>query len=125
MSSEKNTMQKALFFILILVVSFMSCKKDNDNSITGTVQVKGGCFLDSWLVAIDNPDPAKHSFLRATSFATATLYNCSNAVFITLMPELAKAGTKIRFSGITNYGVSCLSSSEAPNHITAEKMSGF
>lgn len=124
MSAEKSTMQKALFFILILVVSFTSCKKDNDNSITGTVQVKGGCFPESWLVAIDNPDPAKHSFLRATGFTTATLYNCSNAVIISLPSSLAKAGTRVRFSYDSTMP-SCLSYSEAPNHITVKKISGF
>jgi len=117
-------MQKILFFILIFLVSFISCKKDNDNSPTGTVQIKGGCFSDSWLVAIDNPDPAKHSFLRGTFVPTGTFYNCSNAVFISLPAPLAKAGTRVRFS-YDRIMASCLSYSEAPNHIIVKKISAL
>ncbi len=116
-------MQKIYLLIPILFLFVTSCKKDKDNFVTGTVQVKGGCFSDSWLIAIDNPDPAKHTFLRAANFPTGTLYNCSNAVFIRLTPALAKAGIKIRFSGITNHLGSCLSFSEAPNHIEVKEIS--
>ena len=116
-------MQKAHFFVLIFLLSFISCKKDNDNSITGTVQVKAGCLSDSWLVAIDNPDPAKHSFLCADTVAIvlATYYNCNNSVYIRLPSSLAVAGTRIRFSYIQTD--SCLSYSAAPPHIQVEKLS--
>ncbi len=118
-------MKQFYLLFLILLLSVTSCKKDKDNFVTGTVLEKGGCFSDSWLIAIENPDPAKHSFLRATNFPTGTLYNCSNAVFISLTPALAKAGIKIRFSGITNHMGSCLSFSEAPNHIEVKEISGL
>jgi len=115
-------MQKILFFILIFPVSFISCKKDDENYVTGTVQVKAGCLSDSWLVAIDNPDPAEHSFLCNGTVTVATFYNCSNAVFISLPSSLAVAGTRIRFSYIQT-DASCLSYSAAPNHIKVKKLS--
>ena len=117
-------MQKAHFFVLIFLLSLISCKKDNDNSITGTVQVKAGCLSDSWLVAIDNPDQAKHSFLCADTVAIvlATYYNCNNSVYISLPSSLAVAGTRIRFSYIQT-DPSCLSYSAAPPHIQVEKLS--
>jgi len=115
-------MQKVILFILVLLLTFISCKKDNDNFVTGTVDIKSGCFTDSWLIAIDNPNPEKHSFLRNTAFPTATLYNCSNAVFINLPSSLAVTGRKIRFSYV-DMQVSCLSYSEAPNHITVKNLS--
>jgi hypothetical protein len=116
-------MQKFYLLFLVLLISGISCKKDNDNFVTGTVQVKRGCFSDSWLIAIDNPDPSKHSFLRTTTFASATFYNCSNAVFIDLPSSLAITGTRIRFSHIDTQPFSCLSYSEAPNHITVKNLS--
>lgn len=116
-------MPKIYLFFLFFFLSITSCKKEKDNFITGTVQVKGGCFSDSWLIAIDNPDPAKHSFLRAANFPTGTFYNCSNAVYLSLPAALDGGGIKIRFSGITNHLGSCLSFSEAPNHIEAKEIS--
>ena len=115
-------MQKATLFIFVLLLTFISCKKDNDNFVTGTVDSKAGCFTDSWLIAIDNPNPEKHSFLRNTAFPTATMYNCSNAVFISLPSSLGVTGRKIRFSYVNMRG-SCLSYSEAPNHITVKNLS--
>lgn len=117
-------MQKAILFISVLFFSFISCKKDNDNFATGIVNVKGGCFQDSWLIAIDNPDPKKHSFLCATPVTTATFYNCSNAVFISLPSSLAVAGTRIRFSW-TSTEPSCFSFAQAPDHITVKNLSGL
>ncbi|MGZ8523664.1 MAG: hypothetical protein ACXWV1_04505 [Chitinophagaceae bacterium] len=117
-------MQKATLFTFVLLLTLISCKKDNDNFTTGTVDIKAGCFTDSWLIAIDNPNPEKHSFLRNTAFPTATLYNCSNAVFINLPASLAVPGKKIRFIYV-DMQVSCLSYSEAPNHITVKNLSGL
>lgn len=115
-------MQKFCLFFLFLFISGLACKKDNDGFVTGTVQVKAGCFADSWLIAIDNPDPGVHSFLCTPPVPAATLYNCSNAVFITLPSSMAIAGTKIRFSH-TDTQPSCLSYSAAPNHITVKNLS--
>jgi len=105
-----------------LLFTFVSCKKDNDSLATGTVAIKGGCFTDSWLIAIDNPNPEKHAFLRNTAYPSGTLYNCSNAVFISLPASLAVTGRKIRFS-FADMQASCLSYSEAPNHITVKNLS--
>jgi hypothetical protein len=115
-------MQKANFFIFIFLLSFISCKKDNDNFITGTVEVKAGCLTDSWLVAIDNPSPSRHSFLCAGPVLVATYYNCGNAVYISLPSSLAVAGTRVRFSYIQT-DASCLSYSAAPPHIQVKKLS--
>ena len=117
-------MRKAILFISVLFFSFIACKKDNDNFATGIVHVTGGCFSDSWLVAIDNPNPEKQKFLRKTNFATGTFYNCSNAVYMRLPSSLAVTGTRIRFSW-TGTEASCLSFSEAPNHITVKNLSGL
>ena len=124
LSGEKNAMQKAILFISVLFLSFISCKKDKGNFTTGIVQLKGGCFSDSWLVAIDNPDLQKHSFLCPADFTTSTLYDCSNAVFMHLPSPLAITGTRIRFSW-TSTVASCLSYSRAPNHITVKNLSGL
>ncbi len=115
-------MQKATLSIFVLLFAFLSCKKDKDNVATGTVDIKAGCFTDSWLIAIDNPNPERHAFLRNTAFPSGTIYNCSNAVFISLPPSLAVTGRKIRFFYVETQA-SCLSYSEAPNHITVKNLS--
>jgi hypothetical protein len=107
--------------ICLLLISFLSCKKENDEFITGTVIEAGGCFGDSFLVAIDNPDLSEHSFLRPAVICPAC-YNCSNAVFISLSSSLRNPGARIKFL-YTELQVSCLSYSEAPNHITVRKLS--
>ena len=114
-------MRQILFFIFAILFVGISCSKNNDNFVTGRVEIKGGCFPDSWLVSIDDPNPEKQSFLRATVLA-GTAYNCSNAVFINLPSSLATQGTRIRFT-YTGTEVSCLSSSEAPNHIKVKNLS--
>lgn len=118
--SGKKVMRQTLFFISALLFLGLSCSKNNDNFVTGRVEVKGGCFPDSWLVSIDNPNPEKYSFLRA-AVLSGTAYNCSNAVFISLPSSLTTTGTKIRFT-YTGTEVSCLSSSEAPNHIRVKNL---
>ena len=115
-------MQKAILFIAVLSIFFISCKKDKDSVVTGTAAVKGGCFDDAWLIAIDNPDPEKHKFLCAAPITVATFYNCSNAVYIRLPSALAIAGTKIRFTWAAT-DVSCLSYSQAPSHIQVKNLS--
>ena len=90
--------------------------------VTGTVIEKSGCYTDTYLVAIENPDPSRHKFLRPTTLACAACYNCSNAVFLHLSPALSAAGTRVRFSYIGKE-ISCLSSSEAPEHVKAKNIS--
>lgn len=112
---------KVLTALILLITLLNSCDKDNDDLATGTVMQAGGCFADAWLVTVDNPDPRNHFFIRTTSVPTATMYNCSNAVFIRLSPALSSAGTRIKFSA-RNIEPSCLSYSEAPNIITVNKI---
>ena len=114
-------MRSLYSFLLILCIPVLSCKKDQDNFATGTVIEKKGCFGDSFLVAIDDPDPSKHKFLRATIQSCAACYNCSNAAFLHLSPPFTTTGTRIRFS-FTGTETSCLSSSEAPEHITVKNI---
>jgi hypothetical protein len=110
-------------FISLLLASFVSCKKETEIIGSGTVIAQGGCYADTWLVAIDNPDFSKQPFLRSTVLTCTACYNCSNAVFIHLLPpSLAVAGTRIKFSYIDKEG-SCLSNSEAPDHITVKNLS--
>lgn len=115
-------MMKASLFFAMTVVLLGGCKKDNDQLATGTVLQAGGCFQDAWLVAVDNPDPEKHFFIRKTIAPAGTMYNCSNAVYIRLSAQLGVAGTRIKFKG-RNIEPSCYSFSEAPNIITVEKIS--
>jgi hypothetical protein len=108
--------------ISLLFISFLSCKKDHDGFTTGIVIEKSGCFADSYLVAIQNPDPSKQPFIRPTVLSCTACYNCSNAIFIRLSSSYSNPGTRIKFL----YGdtqPSCLSSSEAPAHITVKKLS--
>src|SRR5688572_19638090 len=107
---------KSISFVGLMLVVLAGCDKDNDQFATGTVMQAAGCYPDSWLIAVDNPDPRHHDFIRPTSFSTATLFNCSNAVFIRLTSAFAKPGSKIRFVA-GEIELSCLSYSEAPNHI--------
>lgn len=116
-----------ILFLFLLAIPFFSCEKDRDNSgsLTGTVQVKGGCLQNTWLVAIDNPDADKYSFICDEPALTGTLYNCTNAVYITNLPQqVAQAGKKIRFS-FRKEMPSCLSYSFAAAHIEAENIQGI
>jgi len=111
-------------FIVLLLCPFISCKKENDPSVTGTLIEPKGCFFaDSYLVAIDSPDFSNHSFLRPTVLSSCiACYNCSNAVFIRVPAAFAAAGTRIKFSYVRTE-ISCLSASEAPEHITVKNLS--
>ena len=115
---------RAALLCLFLVACFgFSCSKNGDDFVTGRVEIKAGCFDDSWLVSIDNPDAGgKHPFLRETT-SGGTLYNCSNAVFINLPSSLAEQGTRIRFKFTDAQIFSCLSYSEAPTHIKVKNLS--
>ena len=109
--------------ISLLLTSFLSCKKDNEGFVNGTVIEQSGCFADSYLVAINNPNFSKQTFLRpAVISACAACYNCSNAVFIRLSSPFNTPGTRIKFL-YADTQPSCLSASEAPNHITVKNLS--
>lgn len=109
-------------FITLLLGSFLSCKKDNDSWVRGTLIDQKGCFADSYLVAIDSPDFSNQPFLRPTVLsACVACYNCSNAVFIRVPASFAATGTRIKFSYV-NTEISCLSSSEAPAHIAVKNL---
>ncbi len=115
-------MKRYFLFISLALGLFAACSKDNEKLVTGRVDVQGGCLPDSWLVIIDNPNPEKHSFLCAADPTAATIYNCSNAVFIRLPLSLATTGNKIKFS-YRDTEPSCLSYSRAPNLITVKNLS--
>lgn len=108
--------------ITLVLAFFLSCQKDNDAFATGTVMEQSGCFADSYLVAIDNPGSSTQPFLRPTVLTCVACYNCSNAVFIRLSSPFSTIGAKIKFSYIETE-LTCLSSSEAPNHITVKNLS--
>ena len=110
-------------FIALLLSSFLSCEKGNDSLVSGTLIEQKGCFADSYLVAIDHPDFSNQPFLRSTVLsACIACYNCSNAVFIRVPASFATTGTRIKFSYVATE-ISCLSSSEAPAHITVKNLS--
>lgn len=117
-------MRHPLLLIFILLLLSLSCTKNNDDFVTGRVEVKGGCFPDSWLVSVNNPDPKKYSFLSEAGIVSATAFNSSNAVFINLPSSFAATGTRIRFKYI-EMQVSCFSSTMAPNHIKVKDLSRF
>ncbi len=111
-----------LFTILILILLFSACKKNNELFVTGEVVSKNGCFQDAYLVAINNPDPSRHKFLRSAFITCTACYNCSNSVFIRLPDDMNDIGLKIRFR-YSATDISCLSSSDAPQHIQVTDLS--
>ena len=110
--------------LVFLVCAFLfSCKKENDRFVTGTVIEQRGCYANSFLVAVDNPDYSSHSFLRPTILAyCVACYNCSNAVFVRLPGSFAAVGSRVKFLYVCTE-LSCLSASEAPNHIAVKNLS--
>lgn len=117
-------MRNLLLFIFLFMFTRLSCKKENSLLVSGIVVESKGCLPDSWLVVILDPDFSKHPFLHPTVLDCAACYNCSNSVFISLNPDLAVPGTKIRFE-YDRTEVSCLSSSEAPEHIRVKEIYKF
>lgn len=106
-------MKKLILFSLIASLSITGCKKDRDvGEIRGTVIQKGGCFTDSWLVEVHNPQAAQQYFCEVLA-GPPPGYNCLNALFIVLPPSLAEAGKDIRFN-IHSVQSTCLSSPTAP-----------
>jgi hypothetical protein len=71
-----------------ILISLISCKKENNKWITGTV-VQQGCQPGSWLVRLDNADASKHSFLCDPLYASASssTTHCGNTVAILNLPS--------------------------------------
>lgn len=108
-------MNKIVLFTVIAYLAVTGCKKDRDGGeLRGTVIQKGGCYSDSWLVEVHNPQAAQRYFCEVLA-GPPPGYTCLNAVFIVLPPSLAEAGKNIRFD-IRSTQVTCLSSSTAPAH---------
>jgi len=109
-----------------IFLSVFSCKKQNDDWITGTVGEAGSCLPNAWVVRLDNPNHRKYSFLcdpSAASFSSWT-NNCDNAVFIIDLPlNFRQPGTRIKFSKWVDKGLLCFSSSFAPHHLEAQDVS--
>jgi len=114
-------MKHNLLICILLLSFFTGCSKDKGDFVSGTVVAKGGCCSTSWLVTIDNPDFTVHKFLRPTVLACFACPNVSNSVYIKLTSGLSSPGTRIRF--VFDKSIpSCLSSSEAPNHIEVKNL---
>jgi hypothetical protein len=122
LSGTKNMMAKPLLFWLSVTFCICSCKKDHDVFVIGIVIQKSGCFQDSYLVAIENPDFSQHPFLRPSIQSCVACYDCSNAVYVRLNTGFEIPGTKIRFQYKAT-DISCLSYSEAPPHIVVKNIS--
>ena len=114
-------MKHNFLICFLLVIFFNGCKKDKDDFVTGTVVSKGGCWSTSYLVTIDNPDFTEHKFLRPSVLACFACPSISNSAYIKLTPDLSSPGTRIRFAFVETIP-SCLSSSEAPNHIEVKNL---
>jgi len=116
-------MQKIAFaFVLIL---FFSCKKENTKWITAIV-TQSGCFPNSWLVKLDDPDRAKYPFLCEPTQAmlSSSTTNCgSSAVILNLPATLSQPNTRIKFSQWTDKGLLCFSSTLAPHHLEVRDVS--
>ena len=112
-----------LFLPFLMAFVLTSCDKENSDRVSGTVKAQSGCFQDSWLVAIDRPNSSDHPFICNETLAGAA-YNCSNAVYITNLPErFAKQEKKIEFSVVTDQGIACLSYSFGPHHLEVKNVS--
>lgn len=110
------------FLLITAILLICSCKKDElKQTVMATVQQKGGCFGNSWLVLIEDPDPDRYSFICKTSMppGSSSSFNCTNSIYIVNLPaSMAKLGTRISFSGWKELA-SCLSSSFAATHVEA------
>lgn len=114
------------WIVAFILLFLFSCKKEKSKWITATVMQSAGCFPNSWLVKLDNPDASKYSFLcnptQATFFASTT--NCTNSAIILDLPaSLSQPGTLIKFSQWTDKGLLCFSSTLAPHHLEVTDVS--
>lgn len=108
------------FVMIPLTFSFTGCDKESMNGIEGIVLEEGGCFPNSWVVRVIDPERLEISLLCADSQSTA-MYDCSNSFFMTLPPDLAKAGTHIVFTG-PRIVPTCFSSTGKPPHVEVSRM---
>jgi hypothetical protein len=109
--------------IAFVFLSVFSCKKQDDEWITGTVGQDKGCFPNSWVVRLDEANYRKYSFLCNPSGASSSSWtnNCDNSVFILDLPAyLRQPGTRIKFSKWTDRGLLCFSSTFAPHHLEVQ-----
>ena len=111
-----------LFTLLTFMLLFSACKKNKELFVNGEVVSKNGCFQDAYLVAIIDPDPSRHKFLRPSLLACTACFNCSNSAYIRIPDGIINIGSRIRFR-YAGTDVSCLSSSEAPPHIRVSDLS--
>lgn len=111
--------------VVLAAFLFFSCKKDSAGWITATV-VKQGCYPNSWIVKINNPNPQKQTFLcdPMQAMASSSTTNCGNtAVILDLPVELAQADKQIKFSRWKDKGLLCFSSTLAPHHLEGTDIS--
>ena len=112
----------AIFFSILL----FSCKKENNQWITGTVTQMAGCYANSRLVTIDNPAASKYSFLcdHTFSMSSSSTSNCGNTVAILNLPSyLNQPGAQIKFKKWQDKGLLCFSSTLAPHHLEVSDVS--
>ena len=112
--------------VAFVFLSILSCNKEDDQWITGTVVQDHGCFPNTWLVRLDNPNYLKYSFLCDPSAVTMSSWtnNCDNSVFILDLPlHLRQTGTRIKFSKWEDKGLLCFSSIFAPHHLEVQDVS--
>jgi hypothetical protein len=116
-------MKECFLFSVLVLTGLFGCKKEHGSlSVKGEVVQKGGCYSDTWIVEIKDPDFSRHTFLKPAAPACDHCFNCSNAVYIHLPASLAKKGKKIRFEWVETE-FSCSASTEAPNHISVKNLS--
>lgn len=113
----KQAMKKLV--VILLLLSFVSCNKENTAWISGTV-IQQGCDPATWAVKLEAPDRSKHPFLcdPFQSGISSSSTHCGNTVIILNMPPaLAIPGKKVKFSQWQDKGLHCFSSILAPHHL--------
>ena len=121
MSDLKTKYMKQAFPLLLLVLlSGIGCKKDNDRqTITGTVVNIFTSSPDQCVVMIDNPDERKQSFICDNTHPEppAGMYNCRNSIIAMNLPANVKfVGTRISFRGYKDNGRNPIVSSNLVPH---------
>ena len=94
--------------------------------MTATVTQLQGCAPNSWIVKMDNPNPADHPFLCDPTVAmlSSSTIHCGNSVVILNLPvDLTTPGTQIKFSQWEDKGLLCFSSTLAPHNLEVTDVS--